>query len=519
MSWSSKHQGISEFFHNKLGITGLAIIVFFTFTALCAPLLTSNSPNQIYVTGPWAVPQWATAFPQYSDLPSNMLVTSADLANWRITTASSTQATPQQVALPASALNGLGFKFDPREALLISSAVPYSAKTFSGETVASLSYNFTYEYKPPYDFTFGDIIYVANVSNVADFYFRFILSGPSGTYKLTSYAIMSNSPVEVISYRNGIPVGRWYDISLSNVLPDANTAALGPSGSTAVDSGQIFLAKKGIYNYTVQLVIIPQQGETAFVKVYMEPAYFHVLGRAYGLLGSDDKGRDLWSQFVYGSRISIEVGLLASAATVIIGTFLGLFSAIEGGVLDEFWMRVADVILVLPFLPLAIVVLFVFTQSPVVQKDPSILYIWLVVLFSVLSWPGLARVIRSQALSLKERGYVEAARALGAGKLYIMNKHLLPNIMGLVYANLALSVPGFILTEASLDFLFPNASTIPTWGRMIAKAYEHAASATAYGFGWWWFLFPGLAIVLLSLAFVLLGYALDEIFNPRLRKR
>ncbi len=519
MSWLSKHQGLSEFFHNKLGVLGLAIIVFFTFTAVCAPILTSNPPNEPYVAGPWAVPQWATVLPQYSGLPPNTLVTSTDLASWHVTAMGSTQAIPNPVALPPSATSKLDFGFHPKEALLISTSVPYSSKSFAGETVASLSYNFSYNYKAPYDFDFGDVIYVENVSNVADFYFRFILSGPSGTYKLTDYAIMSNSQVEVISYRNGIPIGRWYDISLSNVLPDVNTAALGPSGATAVDSGEIFFAKKGTYNYTVQLVVIPQQGKTASVKLYMEPAYLYVLGRAYGLLGTDNMGRDLWSQFVYGSRISIEVGLLASAVTVVIGTFLGLLSAVEGGLLDELWMRVADVILVLPFLPLAIVVLFVFTQSPAVQKDPSLLYVLLVVLFSVLSWPGLARVIRSQALSLKERGYVEAARALGAGKFYIMNKHLLPNIMGLVYANLALSVPGFILTEASLDFLFPNASTIPTWGRMIAKAYDHAASATAYGFGWWWFLFPGLAIVLLSLAFVLLGYALDEIFNPRLRKR
>ncbi|MGC8601460.1 MAG: ABC transporter permease [Thermoprotei archaeon] len=519
MSWLSKHYGLSEFVHNKLGVVGLIIIAFFTFTAVCAPLLTSNSPNQVYVTGPWAVPQWATVFPQYSNLPPNMLLTSNNINEWRITTNALSTATPERLSKFPSLSSGMGSSASSAEVLFVNASVPYSVSTFSGATVASLSYSLVYTYKPPYDFQFGDVIYVANLSNIADFYFRFIISGPSGTYKLSSYSLMSNSPVEVISYRNGIPIHKWFAVSLSNVLPDVNTAALGPSGSTAVDSGEIYLSKKGNYTYTVQLVVIPEQGKTASLKIFMEPPYFKVLGRAYGLLGSDNKGRDLWSQFVYGSRISIEVGLLASGATVLIGTFLGLLSAVEGGLLDEFSMRVADVILVLPFLPLAIVVLFVFTQSPIVQREPSILYVWLVVLFSLLSWPGLARVIRSQALSLKERGYVEAARALGAGKFYIMNKHLLPNIMGLVYANLALSVPGFILTEASLDFLFPNASTIPTWGRMIAKAYEHAASATAYGFGWWWFLFPGIAIVLLSLAFVLLGYALDEIFNPRLRKR
>jgi len=506
-----KNSSLRLFLHSKLGITGAAIIIFFTLMAAFAPFLTSNAPNQTYVTGPWAVPQWATVFPAYSGLPPNLQEVPKALSGWQAQGARGTAfSVLDSEAIPSASALGVN------DALSVNATVPYSAATFSGETVLTVSRNFTYDYRPPYDFQFGTFVYVLNVSNVQDFYFRFLISGPTGTYHLTSYSLMSNSPVEIISFRNGIPIGRWFDISLSNVLPDVNTAALGPSGVTAVNTGEIYLGKEGVYNYTVQLVVIPQQGKTASVKVLIASPYFNVLGRAYGLLGSDNRGRDLWSQFVYGSRISIEVGLLASLATVIIGTLLGLVSAVEGGVVDEFSMRLADVILVIPFLPLAIVVIFVLTQNPIIAKS---LYVWLIVLFSVLSWPGLARVIRSQALSLKERGYVEAARALGAGKFYIMNKHLLPNIMGLVYANLALSVPGFILTEASLDFLFPNSSTIPTWGRMIAKAYDHAASATIYGFGWWWFLFPGLAIVLLSLAFVLLGYALDEIFNPRLRQR
>ena len=512
-----KNYAVNQLLHSKIGMLGIGIIVFFTVMAGAAPLLAMTSPSQEWVAGPWAVPQWATLLPQYRGLPPNLEAVPQELSSWSILTAKGTSELPAQVTGDGPAFSGTGYPQNLGEGLLVDSNVTYSLATFDGETVLNMTKSFYYGYRAPYDFKYGVLVYPVRAQGVQDFYFRFLLTSPSGkVYHLSSYAIMSNSFVEHISYNNGVSLGTWTNVNLSNYLPDVNVAAFGPRGFTMANTGLVFFSQKGNYTYTVQLVVIPQAGKTASVKLYLSAPYLFIMGRAYGPLGSDNKGRNLWSQFVYGSRISIEVGLVASAFTVVLGTFIGLFSAVQGGLSDELWMRVADVILVIPFLPLAIVLLFVMTQNPLIARS---LYLWLIVLFSVLSWPGLARVIRSQALSLKERGYVEAARALGAGKYYIMNKHLLPNIMGLVYANLALSVPGFILTEASLDFLFPNASEIPTWGRMISKAYDHAASATIYGFGWWWFLFPGLAIVLLSLAFVLLGYSLDEIFNPRLRKR
>jgi peptide/nickel transport system permease protein len=303
-------------------------------------------------------------------------------------------------------------------------------------------------------------------------------------------------------------------VFLASNFPDVTYAAFQTTAVVA-NPGLSMFSQTGKYTVNIALIAV-SSANSGHLSVELSNPYLFIYGRQYGLLGTDWQGKDLWSQFAFGARISIEVGIVASLITVGAGALIGLIAGIYLGVTDEFLMRLADIILTIPFVPLAIVVIFVLTQSAILRGS---LYFWLIVLFAVLSWPALARIIRAQTLSLKERGFIESARAMGASRWYIVRRHLFPNVLGIVYATLALSVPGFILTEAALDFLLPAASNIPTWGRTIALAYDNAASASLYGFGWWWFLFPGLAIVLLSLAFVLLGYALDSTFNPRLRKR
>jgi peptide/nickel transport system permease protein len=141
----------------------------------------------------------------------------------------------------------------------------------------------------------------------------------------------------------------------------------------------------------------------------------------------------------------------------------------------------------------------------------------IVILIAVFSWQGIARIIRAQVLTVKHRQFVEASKSLGASNGYIIRKHILPNVMGLVYANMALTVPGAILTEAALTFLGFGDPSIISWGSIVANATSSITSLHA--FVWWWFLPPGLAIALLSMAFVLVGFSLDAILNPRLRKR
>jgi len=493
-------------------MTGVVIIAFFGLMALLAPYIAGPSPTQTYVTGPWAVPAWATVFPQYSGLPPNFEAVPPSMSAWRFAAGQGASVELVRAQPPSDMVSMTKHSAPSAEAALISASVPPGSQ----DVVYTANYTFNYKYRPPYEFKFGALVEPLSVDNISDFYLRFLLVEPNGSVvHLTSYEVMSNSFTEDISYENGFRLGNWNVVYLSTTLPDVNLAAFGPSGTGMMNTGLKYLDENGNYTLVVQVVALGGSSPGS-LKVGLAYPFLFVYGRQYGLLGSDNMGRDLWSQFVWGSRISMEVGLLAAIFTVIVGMYLGVISGVFGGAVDETLMRIADIFLVIPFLPLAIIVVFMITQSAFLAKE---LYLWLIVLFAVLSWPAVARVIRSQTLTVKERGYVEAARALGAGRGHIISRHILPNIMSLVYANLALNVPGFILTEAALDFLFPGASTVPTWGRTLSEAFDHASSAIYYNFGWWWFIFPGIAIVLLSLSFVLLGYALDEIFNPRLRRR
>lgn len=507
-----KESPLKLLLHNRTGMTGIAIIAFFGLMALLAPYIAGPNPAQTYVTGPWAVPAWATVFPAYSGLPPNLEALSPSFSSWRSAAGPGATYEFVRAAPPSSALSKTSYSVQGAEAVLISASVPPGSE----EVVYTANYTFSYGYKPPYDFKFGVLVLPLSVDNLTDFYVRFILVKPdNSSVHLTSYAIMSNSYEEDISYDNGFKLGNWNVVYLSTALPDVNLAAFGPSGLGMTNTGLRLLNERGNYTLIMQVVAIGGS-DPGTLKLELAYPFLFVYGRQYGLMGSDNMGRDLWSQFVWGSRISMEVGLLAALFTVIVGMYLGVVAGVFGGAVDEVLMRIADIFLVIPFLPLAIILVFMITQSAFLAKA---LYLWLILLFTVLSWPAVARIIRSQTLTLKERGYVEAAKVLGGGRWHIIRRHILPNIMSLVYANLALNVPGFILTEAALDFLFPGASSVPTWGRMLSKAFDHASSAIYYNFGWWWFIFPGIAIVLLSLSFVLLGYALDEIFNPRLRQR
>ena len=227
---------------------------------------------------------------------------------------------------------------------------------------------------------------------------------------------------------------------------------------------------------------------------------------ANNLLGTDSDGRSVVTLVVHGSRTSLMVGLVAATITMVIGSFVGISAGFGGRWNDAVLMRLADFLLVIPWLALAIVLASIFGQNLLV----------IIAIIGFTSWPGAARLIRAQTLSVKEHLYVERSKALGGGTWHVVSRHILPNVMPVILANAILTVAIAILSESALSFLGLGDPTRVTWGTVIDDAFSRGATSIG---AWWWLLAPSLSIVLVVLGFTMVGYALDEIVNPRIRER
>jgi len=224
------------------------------------------------------------------------------------------------------------------------------------------------------------------------------------------------------------------------------------------------------------------------------------------ILGTDQVGRDIYSQLIWGTRISLMVGLFASAFSVAIGTAIGLLSGYLRGPIDTVMMRITDLFITLPSIPLMMILAAIIGRS-----------VWNIILvIAITGWTGTARMVRAQTLSIKERPYVEAARSIGARDSQIMFRHILPNIIPLIFANAIVGIVNAILAESGLSFLGLGDPTKPSWGLILRYANEAGAMAT----GRLWFIIPpGICIMLIAIGFAFSSYSLDQILNPRLRER
>ncbi len=234
------------------------------------------------------------------------------------------------------------------------------------------------------------------------------------------------------------------------------------------------------------------------LDIYQAPSGEH-------LLGTDDGGKDVLSSLIYGARVSLIVGFAAAAIALVIGGLVGIVAGYRGGWIGSLLMRITDFFLVIPDLALQIVLVAII--------GPSLGTIIFVI--GALGWTTTSRLVRSQTLTVRERKFVMRARAIGAGDAHILRRHILPAVLPLMLANMVLVISLAILSESTLAFLGLGDPTVISWGQMLNFAFDRGAVSAG---AWWALIPPGLAIVWVVLGTTLLGTALEDALNPRLKR-
>ncbi len=323
------------------------------------------------------------------------------------------------------------------------------------------------------------------------------------------------------------PDGNEFQIYFASLPPSQNesnefSARIFSTDRLIVDS---LTGYSNLFSYTVdatrpQVMIFSETEENKVLKgTYVIRNTFYLFdpsdtvvdsgvilgGKVYGTMGTDDLRRDLVIGLLWGAPVALFIGLTVSAAAVFIGLLYGIFAGYKGNRTDEGLMRINDVFYSLPTLPLLVILSVTIGRS-----------IFLITGFLVIfSWVGMAKISRSLALQIKNLQYIEAAKLMGQSDTKIIFKHIIPQLLPLTFASIAIAVPAAILGEAALSFLGLGDPTIPTWGQILHDA--HSAAAMSRGL-WWWIVPPGLMIAITGLAFVLIGNALDNIVNVRSRR-
>jgi peptide/nickel transport system permease protein len=450
---------------HKRGVFGFTVLSVFVIIAVFADVIAPHKPDEIDLAEGYAVPAWFKAFPQYRDLPENVEVV-AEGRGWSV-------------------------KCEGLTPLVSRNAVVLTVNG-SRRLTATLERSFEYPYSPPKGF-YGALTYNVTVWGApgSSARIRLYLDAPGGG----SYLLYDSGSIATNVSRTGAPA-----------TFDARDAPLKLALGFSLydDLGEKLFSAKGTYKLRV-VVYLNAAGDGG-VSVAVGRLYFRIRGLAYGLLGTDNLGADIFSNLIYGTRVSLLVGILASSVSVSLGLIVGIVAGYKGGVVDQVLMFFTDTLMFIPLIPLLVAV------SVFVGKS---LYLT-ILLIALFSWMGFARNCRAYVMSLRDRLFVEAARALGASDAYIIFRHILPQLSPIVYVTLVLNVPGAILLEASLSFLNLGDPSVPSWGRMLYNARYSGAFSRLM---WWWILPPGIMITLLAMSFVLIGQALDEILNPKLRAR
>ncbi len=460
---------IREFFSRSFGIVGVALLIFFIVISISAPIVASDALKKWSDVREWqdfpitVPPEWYMRLINKPVFPSIVLEAS-EYKNENIGGIYNSSAF---------------FEYHNDNDGLPTGFVFYVKYRYSSSFISNMII-----YRPDgtaITFKIKEMIQFPISSNVTEYLVR--ISSDSNEVKKTLYDWLRS---------NGINPGKdFLHITADHLLfSKLDENILSPSTASPL---------KGKY----RMVVYALSTEPIEIKVFK----IVVQGNAYGIMGTDGYRRDIWAGLIWGAPISLLIGILASLLSLVIGLVYGTVSGYYGGKLDEIMMRIVDILISIPVLPILILFLTYFGRTA---------SIWIVIfLISIFGWMGIARVARSNTLQIKEMPFIEATRVAGASNSWIMFKHIMPQMMPYAYASLALGVPSAILTEAGLSFLGLGDPTLPTWGQIL----NHAQIVAAVQFGYWWLWFPpGLLIAGVSLAFVFIGHALDEVLNPRIRR-
>lgn len=496
--WARRIKGFwYEFSHNKIGLVGLAILIVYLIGAITADIIVKEDPTKaVFLAESFAMPEWMRMFPQYKDLP---LTTKISL-NWEVSQ-NFTSETCSITAEKNQTANAVVVRYSENGSTLQPVRFQlYTNATWPYGPPKSFSSRFSWKAKP------GAI----DTKSTAGYSIEFLVIDPNGK----EYPIWDSDysqlrlplPIEPHTVPIRTPARSGYtDVqTLAGIVQERIGIPI------YADAGATVFSEKGNYAFMIELTFQPTttgvEAQNATCVVQLGIGGFNIPGLVYGLLGCDHLGCDLFQQLIAGIRISFSIGILSAAISMFMGILVGVVAGYSGGFVDGALMRMVDILLCLPVLPLLMALVTLYGQN----------VYYIVLLIAIFGWQGLSRLIRSQVLSLKEMPFIECARASGGSNFYIMMRHLVPSILPVALASMVLSVPAAILTEAGLSFIGFGDPSAPTWGRMLQRAREWEAFGRM---AWWWIIPPGLAITFICVAFVFIGHALDEIVNPRLRRR
>ncbi len=520
----------NEFKQFKGGVFGIAIILGYFILSLAAPLIAEPHPNMYRGEHPpLAAPIWMSNFdPNYfpDQYPINHEFSNlSELDKLTITYSSSSNL--------FSVNYYINPKLESNGALVIEIKDDITKSASKGDSISVvIKQSFTWKFGKPPNLLKTLVAWRGNFTEVDNTTLTKIFSTLSSKpyiFEWNAYIGLEGMPLnELVQYveeHSGVTLipGTDYDshgLFLGSLKNKDISLGLVESRTTMQKEIANAIFQKGNKIY-IELVLTfkinnpserPDKG--AFQWIIDK---FIVIGHSYyyGLMGTNEYGADIFSLIVDGIKISLFVGITAATLSIAIGVTIGLVAGYYGGKVDEILMRFVDVVLSMPGLPLLIVLVFILDQSGF-SKVYSIL-----IALVVFGWVGPTRVIRSQVLVEKSKEYIEAAKINGASNVYIIFRHILPNVFPLVFIYIMTGVTGAILSEAGLSFLGLG----PDWNS-LGKILQMASIGSIQGGGggagfyaWWYIFFPGLILALLGIAFMYIGFTLERIFNPRLRGR